>query len=168
MDMILFEQAFEIVLNTAFRTGSELVPFTGSLNRILAGNVVSDLDMPPFNKSSVDGFACRKADLDKELEIIETIAAGNLPFKSVSALQCSRIMTGAPVPGGADCVIMVEDTELMPSGKVRYTGIFKKENIAIRGEDVKKGDTVLRPGRIIRPQETSCGRNKFRQRAGRA
>jgi molybdopterin molybdotransferase len=155
MDMILFEQAFEIVLNTAFRTGSELVPFTGSLNRILAGNVVSDLDMPPFNKSSVDGFACRKADLDKELEIIETIAAGNLPFKSVSALQCSRIMTGAPVPGGADCVIMVEDTELMPSGKVRYTGIFKKENIAIRGEDVKKGDTVLRPGRIIRPQDVA-------------
>lgn len=155
MNTILFEEAFEIVINSAFSTGSESVSFTDSLNRILAGNVVSDLDMPPFDKSSVDGFACRKSDLDNELEIIETIAAGNSPLKSVSALQCSRIMTGAPVPEGANCVIMVEDTEMTPSGKVKYTGSFKKENIAIRGEDVKKGGIVLRPGRIIRPQDVA-------------
>jgi len=153
MEMILFDQAFEIVLNSAFSTGTETVLFTDSLNRILAGNVVSDLDMPSFNKSSVDGFACRKADLDKELEIIETIAAGNTPVKPVSLAQCSRIMTGAPVPDGADCVIMVEDTLLTPSGKVRFKATFKKENIAIKGEDVKKGEIILKPGRIIKPQD---------------
>jgi molybdopterin molybdotransferase len=153
MDMILFDQAFEIVLNSAFSTGTESVSFTDSLNRILASSVVSDIDMPPFDKSSVDGFACRKADLDSELEILETIAAGDTPTKTVSSIKCSRIMTGAPVPGGADCVIMVEDTELTNSGKVRFKGTFKKENIAIKGEDVKKGEIVLKPGRIIRPQD---------------
>lgn len=153
MEMILFEQALEIVLNSAFSSGSELIPFTESLNRILAGNVVSDIDMPPFNKSSVDGFACRKADLDKELEIIETIAAGSAPVKQVSSGHCSRIMTGAPVPDGADCVIMVEDTVTVSSGKVRFNGNFRKENIAIKGEDVKKGEIVLRRGSIIRPQD---------------
>jgi molybdopterin molybdotransferase len=62
-------------------------------------------------------------------------------------------MTGAPVPEGADCVIMVEDTEILPSGKVKFRGTFTKENIAFRAEDIKKGDVVLEPGRIIRPQD---------------
>jgi len=64
MEMISFEQAFELVSGTGLRTGTEVIYFTESLNRILAGDVVSDMDLPPFNKSSVDGFACRKADLD--------------------------------------------------------------------------------------------------------
>jgi len=152
-EMIPFEKAYDIVMNSVFSTGTETILFTDSLNRVLAGTVSSDMNLPPFNKSSVDGFACRKEDLDKELEIIETIAAGNSPSRTVTALQCSRIMTGAPVPDGADCVIMVEDTLMTPSGKVRFTGTFKKENIAIKGEDVKKGEIVLMPGRIIRPQD---------------
>jgi len=153
MEMISFEQAFELVSGTGLRTGTEVIYFTESLNRILAGDVVSDMDLPPFNKSSVDGFACRKADLDNELEIIETIPAGKWPSVPVGSDQCSRIMTGAPVPDGANCVLMVEETQLMPSGKIRFTGSFKKENIARKGEDVRKGDTLLRAGKVIRPQD---------------
>ena len=153
MEMISFEQAFELVSGTGLRTGTEVISFTESLDRILAGDVVSDMDLPPFNKSSVDGFACRKADLDNELEIIETIPAGKWPSVPVGSDQCSRIMTGAPVPDGANCVLMVEETQLMPSGKIRFTGSFKKENIARKGEDVRKGDTLLRAGKVIRPQD---------------
>ena len=153
MEMIPFEKAFEVVMSSAFSTGTETVPFTDSLNRILAAPVISDMDMPPFNKSSVDGFAIRKSDIDSDLEIIETIPAGKYPEKSIAVNQCSRIMTGAPVPEGADCVIMVEDTEIQPSGKVKFKGTFRKENIAFRAEDIKKGDVVLEPGRIIRPQD---------------
>ncbi len=65
-------------------------------------------------------------------------------------------MTGAPVPEGADCVIMVEDTEILPSGKLRFKGTFTKENIAFRAEDVKKGDIVLKPGRIIQTSGYCC------------
>jgi molybdopterin molybdotransferase len=153
MEMISFKQAYDIVMSSAIRIGTEIIPFNDTLNRILAGNVVSDIDMPPFNKSSVDGFACKRSDLTDDLEIIETIPAGDWPAKSIAKNQCSRIMTGAPVPTGADCVIMVEETEILPSGKVRFKGSFKKENIAIKGEDVQKGDIVLKAGRKIRPQD---------------
>lgn len=153
IEMIPFEKAFEIVLDSAFSTGTETISFTDSLNRVLAGPVISDMNLPPFNKSSVDGFAIRKADITNDLEIIETIPAGKDPEKKTGRNQCSRIMTGAPVPEGADCVIMVEDTQILQSGKVRFTGSFTKENIAFMAEDVKNGDVVLEPGRIIRPQD---------------
>jgi molybdopterin molybdotransferase len=153
MEMISFGQAFNIVMSTGFRTGTETISYTDSLNRILAEDIASDMDLPPFKKSSVDGFACRRTDLGNDLEILETIPAGNWPSKTVSTNQCSRIMTGAPVPDGADCVIMVEETEVVPSGKIRFSCDFKKENIANKGEDVRKGELVLRAGKKIRPQD---------------
>jgi molybdopterin molybdotransferase len=155
MDMITFDEAYKIVAGSAFRTGIETVSFLESLNRVLAEDISSDMDMPPFNKATVDGFACRKVDLGKEMEILETIAAGVLPSKAVSEKQCSRIMTGAPVPEGADMVFMVEDSTILPSGKVKHTGTFTKENIAYKGEDILKGDVVLRKGKLIRPQEVA-------------
>ncbi len=151
--MISFEQALDIVMSTSFRTGTETISYTDALNRVLAGNISSDMDLPPFKKSTVDGFACRKTDLGNDLEILETIPAGNWPSKTIGCNQCSRIMTGAPVPDGADCVIMVEDTEMLPSGLVRFRSSFKKENIAYKGEDVRKGELVLRAGKMIRPQD---------------
>ena len=68
---------------------------------MLRTDIISDMDMPPFNKSTVDGFACRRADLGSELEIIETIPAGSAPKKRIAANQCSKIMTGATIPDGA-------------------------------------------------------------------
>jgi molybdopterin molybdotransferase len=152
-EMIPFEKAYDIVMNSSFRTGNEEIHFTKSLNRILAADVVSDMDMPPFNKASVDGFACKKSDLNNDLEIIETIPAGKWPEKRVNTNQCSRIMTGAPVPDGADCVIMVEDTEILASGKMRFTVSSTKENIAFKGEDIRKGDVVIKAARQITPQD---------------
>lgn len=151
--MISFEEAYGIVLGSAFHAGRERVHFTESLNRVLSCDVTSDIDMPPFNKASVDGFACRRSDLDQELDLIETIPAGKVPEKKVGEKQCSKIMTGAFVPEGADCVIMVEDTEILSSGKIRFKGAFAKRNIAEKGEDVKIGDIVLRKGRLINPQD---------------
>jgi molybdopterin molybdotransferase len=151
--MIPFEEAFDLVMNSSFATATEVIRFTDSFNRILASEVLSDIDMPPFNKSSVDGFACRKSDLGNELDITGTIPAGSWPSESVKENKCVRIMTGAPVPLGADCVIMVEETEILPSGKIRFTGSYLKPNIAEKGEDIKKGEIILKPGRRIKPQD---------------
>ncbi len=151
MEMISIATAFDIVMNASFSTGKETVPFTESLNRILAAEVISDMEMPPFNKASVDGFACRKSDLGNELEIIETVSAGGWPEKPADKNLCTRIMTGAAVPESADCVIMVEDTETLPSGKIKFIGSSTKENIAFKGEDIKKGDVVLKAGSLITP-----------------
>ena len=151
--MISYEKAYETVIASAFSTGTESIPFTSSLDRILAQDITSDMDMPPFDKSTVDGFACRRSDIGSELEIIETIPAGKRPLKKVSEWECSRIMTGAPVPQGADCVIMVEDSVILPSGKMKFTGNYSKPNISIRGEDIKNGDAVLKSGKQITPQD---------------
>jgi molybdopterin molybdotransferase len=153
MEFITFEKAYETVMNSAFTVGVETVPFNESLNRVLADDIRSDMNIPPFNKATVDGFACRRADLGNELEILETIAAGRKPEKTISENRCSRIMTGAIVPDGADTVFMVEDSEILVTGKVKYKGSFTKENIAFKGEDIKTGDIVLHQGHMIRPQD---------------
>jgi molybdopterin molybdotransferase len=138
---------------SSFNTGNESISFTSSLGRVLACDIVSDMDMPPFNKSTVDGFACRRDDLKSELAVIETIPAGKKPQKKVSGGECSRIMTGAPLPEGTDCVVMVEETEILPSGKMKFNGTYQKTNISLQGEDIKKGDVVLKSGRFIKPQD---------------
>jgi molybdopterin molybdotransferase len=153
MEVISFDQAYKTVMNHVKDKGTEKVSFIESLNRILSEDVASDMEMPPFDKATVDGFACRRPDLNLELIINETIAAGAEPTKVISTGECSRIMTGAVVPEGADMVFMVEDSFILPSGKVKYTGSFTKENIAYRGEDIKAGDIVLKKGKLIRPQE---------------
>jgi molybdopterin molybdotransferase len=153
MEIIRFEEAYETVMNSAFTTGTEKVELSDSLDRTLAFNVVTDIDMPPFTRSSVDGFACRRAELENELEVIETIPAGKAPGKAIGKGQCSKIMTGAPVPEGADCIIMIEETEELSSGMIRFTGKFKKENISYRASDIKAGEVVLKSGRIIKPQD---------------
>ena len=153
LDIITYERAFENVMDSSFSTPIEQISFVNSLGRVLAADVASDTDMPPFNKATVDGFACRKSELINELEIIETIRAGKSPEKALGRQQCTRIMTGAAIPSGADCVIMVEDTEILPTGKVIFKGTFTKENIAFKSEDIKKGDIVLKAGNLVRPQD---------------
>ena len=150
--MIPIEEALRTVLNSARRLGSEHVDITLAINRILAEDAKSDMDMPPFNKSAMDGYACKRADLAHELEVIETIPAGYTPTKSIELSQCAKIMTGAAVPQGADCVVMVEFTENPTDSTVRFVGENTADNICQKGEDVKAGDVVLPKGMRIRPQ----------------
>ncbi len=150
--MIAFDDAFEIMMGSARRLGTERVGIERALNRVLAETIVSDIDMPPFNKSAMDGFACRRADLANELTIIETIPAGLVPKKVIGPNQCAKIMTGAVVPEGADCVIMVEYTKSVGENRIRFTGSSTEENICLKGEDIKKGDVVLRAGCRISAQ----------------
>jgi len=153
MEMISFEKAIEIVMNSVFETDTETIPFTDSLGRVLAEDISSDTDMPPFNRSAVDGYACRKEDLHDDLEVLEVIPAGKVPQKMVGENQCSKIMTGAIVPEGCETVFMVENSEVLPSGKIRFTGKDSKKNFSSKGEDVRKGDLVMRTGKFIKPQD---------------
>jgi molybdopterin molybdotransferase len=150
--MIKFDDAFEIMMGSARRLGTERVDIDCALNRVLAEDVVSDIDMPPFNKSAMDGYACRRADLANELTVIETIPAGLPPKKAIAQNECAKIMTGAVVPEGADCVIMVEYTEGVAGNRIRFTGSSTTDNICLKGEDIKKGDVVLRAGRRLAAQ----------------
>jgi molybdopterin molybdotransferase len=151
--MITFEEAYKIVMEAVFHTSKEQVGISEALGRALAAPVRSDMDMPPWDKSAVDGYACRHEDLGSELTVIETIAAGVLPEKEVTQGTCSRIMTGAAVPDGADYVFMLEEAEEKEGGHVRFTSRVGNTNIAKAAEDLFSGQTVLKSGRYIKPQD---------------
>ena len=150
--MIRFEEAFEIVMSNAQPLRSEHVQMMNSLDRVLAEEVFSDLDMPPFDKSAVDGFAVRMEDLALTLKVVEVIPAGKIPEKILKAGQCAKIMTGAMIPEGADGVVMVEDTQTLGNGNIRFIAKESGRNICFKGEDIKEGELVLSTGTYIRPQ----------------
>lgn len=150
--MISHEEALSITEKYKPEKDSELISFTDSLGRVLAEDIISDIDMPPFNKTAVDGYACRREDLGRELVINEVVAAGQLASEPVGEGRCVKIMTGAAMPEGTDWVFMVEDAE-EKDGKVKFTGKAGKDNIAKTGEDIRSGDRVLRAGKIIKPQD---------------
>ena len=147
-----FDDVMETILGSVRPLGSEDVGLAEAGGRVLSADVVSDIDMPPFDKSAMDGFACRSADLGGPLRIVETVAAGSMPEKEIGEGECARIMTGAAVPRGADMVVMVEDTG-EENGIVTITRRSGRSNICLFGEDVRKGDTVLKKGSLIRPSE---------------
>ncbi|MFA5328006.1 MAG: gephyrin-like molybdotransferase Glp [Prolixibacteraceae bacterium] len=150
--MISLAQAIEIAFSKARSIGTETVDLMESNGRILAREIFADADMPPFNKSAMDGYACRRADLEMELSVQEIIPAGKTPTKTIGVGQCSKIMTGAQIPEGADTVFMVEYSEATATGKVRFSGVKTNSNICLKGEDLKKGDQVLKAGIHIKPQ----------------
>ena len=153
--MITLEQAIGIAFSKAQSLETETINFIHSSGRILAQNVFADSDMPPFNKSAMDGYACRREDLGKELSVVELIQAGKMPMQVIGSGQCSKIMTGAQVPEGADTVFMVEYSEEITPAKVRFTGEKTNSNICRKGEDLKEGDLVISSGTMLKPQHVA-------------
>ena len=150
-----FYEALETVKSFARPLATERVDLSSALGRILAEDVISDLAMPPFNKSAMDGYACRKSDIKNVLQVVAEIAAGSVPSSPIGENQCARIMTGAVVPDGADLVIMKEEVELVSATEIRFTGEGSKTNICYKGEDVRSGDHVLEKEILIGPQHVA-------------
>ena len=146
------EKAIELVMMHPIQTGTETVALDEGLGRVLAEDVFSDRDVPPFSRSTMDGYACRQRDLPGPLEVLETIEAGRLPGRKLARGQCSKIMTGAVVPEGADCVIMKEYVETEQDQRIRFTGAETDTNIHPRGQDLKAGDLLLPRGRLLNPE----------------
>jgi molybdopterin molybdotransferase len=144
----------------------QTVPLLHSLDRILAGPIIADRDQPPFSRSTRDGFACRAADLRpaRPLRIIGQLRSGQVWSGPVPrAGEALEIMTGAPVPDGLDCVVMVEHATVdgdyvRPAGDRTWA---PGENIVPQGAEAQRGDTLLSPGRRMQPQHiaiaAACG-----------
>jgi len=158
------EQALELVLGFVKPLPSERVPLLEALGRVLAEDAASDIDVAPFDNSAMDGFAVRAADLagasedaPGELTVVAHIAAGDYWEGDVGPGQAARIMTGAPVPAGADSVVMVERTRVLSGdGGTGSTVAFEVEprlgeHIRRRGEEVLAGDVVVSAGEVIGP-----------------
>ncbi len=179
--MISIEEALEKLLSHVSVLASQEVAILDSLGQVLAEDVVSGIDVPPLDNSAMDGYAVRAADTigaaaatPKLFRVIDTVAAGAISKKTVAAGTAVRIMTGAPVPAGADCVVQFEHTDEAKRGRpsagepILEIGVLREAqadlNIRRAGEDIARGATVLTAGTTIRPAEigvlASLGRDK--------
>jgi molybdopterin molybdotransferase len=158
-DLLDVAEAQSVVLQHVRPMPPAPVPLSAAaLGLTLAEDVHSDLDMPPYEKALMDGYAVRAADLPEgrgELTVIEEVTAGRTPTRPIKTGQAARIMTGAPMPDGADAVIMVEHCQALDGNGVRIDDRPPKpgQNVLPRGREMRRGDCVMRAGTRLRPQE---------------
>ena len=168
--MISVNEALQRLLSSFHPVQSESILLSESAGRVLYEGVKSEIDLPLFTNSSMDGFAVRSIDVSKAsknhpvtLSIVEDIPAGKIPSIHLEENQSSRIMTGAPIPSGADAVIPVEDTDQydlksrssydLPPAITVYRAVGPGDYIRHKGEDVKKNEVVLHANSPLKPQE---------------
>ena len=158
--MISVRDALDRVLDSLPRLAGEQVALTAARGRVLGETILAPRDVPPFRNSAMDGYAVRSADVaaaraDRavRLRVAETVAAGAVASQPVASGVAIRIMTGAPMPDGADAVVRVEDTSESGDGVDVRVGVTAGANVRNAGEDLRAGDTVLEPGRVLRPAD---------------
>ncbi len=168
--MISVEEALEKILGEVSVLEAAPVPILESLGQVLAEDIVADINVPPLDNSAMDGYACRAADTagasEKNpvtLRVIDTVMAGAISKQEVTAGTAIRIMTGAPVPRGADCVVQFENTDEIERRAAQAAkppatvGVLEAArpglNVRRAGEDLAKGAVALRRGTVIRPAE---------------
>ena len=158
--LVSVETALEKILSSVnFKHKIEIIPLQNASSRVLAKDVISKIEIPSFNKGSMDGFAIKSIDTKKTrkkpkfLKIIGKIFAGDEKKKSIQIGETIAIATGSPLPDGADAVIMIEDV-IITNDKIKITKKVKKQsNVALRGEEVRKNQLILKKGAWLTPQD---------------
>jgi molybdopterin molybdotransferase len=150
------DQARRFVLDRCAVLPVERVPLQRATWLVLAETIIAGEDVPPFANSAVDGYAVRAADVAAapvELEVVDEVAAGASSDVVVGQGQAIRIMTGAPMPGGADCAVMVEDTQRLNGGSRVLVSRAASPGDAVRrvGDDVMAGTALFEPGDVVTP-----------------
>ncbi len=140
--------------------GTEELALLEAHNHVLAEDTVSALDIPPFNRSTVDGYAVKAEDTfsaeenhPAKLTVCGTVHIGETPRVSVAKGEAAEIVTGAPIPEGADAVVMVEDTDRKNNTLSVYSAATHGENVMKKGADIKKGETVLKKDQVLGSRE---------------
>ncbi len=152
--------ALTAILSNVRQLGTERAPFDRALGRVLAEDIVSRVDIPPFDRSAVDGYAVRAADTfgtsqtkQKKLRVIGSARMGVATKLRVGRGQAVKLMTGAQMPKGADAVVMVEHTKVEGGRIAVLAPLTPGKNVSAKGEDVRAGEVVLRRGQQLRPQD---------------
>ncbi|MEM2273191.1 MAG: molybdopterin-binding protein [Candidatus Bathyarchaeia archaeon] len=153
------EEALTLLLNSVKPVDrTELVPIERAVGRVLACDLVASMDIPPFDRAAMDGYAVRAEDTygasefnPKALRLIAILRAGESADKLLGHGECIRIATGCPIPPGADAVVMAEFAEERGNEVLIYKAVHPLENISPKGEDIKKGEVVVRGGEVLTP-----------------
>lgn len=157
-----------------FQLGIEEVHILECTNRVLAEDIISDIDVPEFNRSTVDGYAIKSKDshgasesVPSLLNIIGEVQMGQITDKVIKTGEAMYVPTGGMVPEGADGVVMIEHTEKLDEESLMvYKSISSHENIIYKGDDIKKGEVALTKGRVLTPEAVgvlaALGRTKVK------
>ena len=145
-------------------TRIERIPLAEAAGRVAACDMRSPLDVPPFSRSAMDGYAVVAADTARatratpaRLRIVERIYTGHMPHQSVEPGTCSEIATGAPMPSGADSVVMVEETAPQPDESVEIFGAARPgQNVGRQGGDISTGSLVVKAGDVLTPSRVGA------------
>lgn len=149
--MKTLEQALTLLIQAPKRPVKQQLELNEALHYILAQPIYAPYDVPPFDKAAMDGYACRMSDLPGSLILKESIPAGKHSNIRLKTGECARIMTGAPVPDGADCVVEQEIVKTLNSNYIQINTRPKKNNIVRQGEDLQAGSLVFDVGQKISP-----------------
>jgi len=148
------------ILGDVSATAAERVPLLDALGRVLAVDARAGYALPTCDNSAMDGYAVRAVELagassasPRAFRVVETVAAGQFPTRAIAAGEATRIMTGAPLPMGADCVVRVEDTDAGSETMRAFDARDAGRNVRLRGEDFREGDLVLAAGEPIGPAQ---------------
>lgn len=163
------DDALKQILATIKPLESEAIELSEALGRIIAEAVVADSNLPPFANSSMDGFALKTVDIARttaqspvSLKVVMDIPAGSNPSGTIASGEAARIMTGAPLPDGADAVIPVESTdaqwtpgseEALPEHITIYQSVKSGDYVRAAGEDIRSGEQIISSGTLLRPAE---------------
>jgi molybdopterin molybdotransferase len=161
-ETLLFDDAMELVMKAASPiTRSETVALVDADGRVAARDVVAAVDVPPFDRAAMDGYAVVAEDTfgasphaAKALACVDLVFTGQVPARGIGSGECIEIATGAPMPAGADAVVMVEETERdgRDSSVVRVlTPVYPRQNVGRRGADIATGQTVVARDQILNP-----------------
>ncbi|MDE3112840.1 MAG: molybdopterin molybdotransferase MoeA [Chloroflexota bacterium] len=154
--LLTVDEALERILAGVRPLPAREVALLEALGRTLAAEVVADRDIPPFRNSAMDGYAVRGEDVataPARLRVVGAVAAGGMPERAVGRGEAMRIMTGAPMPDGADTVVRVEDTDNADDVVTVTAATPRGLSVRQAGEDLARGTTILRAGDVLRPAE---------------
>src|SRR5215210_6428539 len=157
---LLFDDALQVILeNAAPIERRERVGLREADGRVAAADVIAQIDVPPFDRAAMDGFAVIAEDTfgagtyaPRLLQCVEKVYTGQVPLRAVARGECSEISTGAPMPEGADAVVMVEETEKGADGAIRiFTPVYPKQHVGRKAADIAAGQTIIGKGAVLNP-----------------
>jgi molybdopterin molybdotransferase len=140
-------------------TRTERIALAQADGRVVASSIVADRDVPPFSRAAMDGYAVAAADTfgasqydPRLLRCTDTVYTGQVPAVRVNPGECVEISTGAPIPEGADAVVMVEETERADERTVRvFSPVYPRQNVGRQGADIRAGQTLIEAGVVLNP-----------------
>ena len=165
-ETIPLEEALALILDSAAPVArTERIPLRDATGRVVAAPAVASADVPPFDRAAMDGYAVVAEDTfgagryePKVLRCVEKVYTGQMPDRAITRGECVEIATGAPMPHGADAVVMVEETErVAASGDVRvFTPVYPRQNVGRRGADIAAGQPLLDAGALLTPSRVGA------------